>query len=256
MICILSVGIDTHEKTHLAEVQDSNERVLWSGKVTNNRSGLESLVERIHVLEKSNSDRVIGIFVNPTGNYHLPVKQIPENNGFTVYCVDARVTKNVISIENYGKEKSDPEDAHILTSTPRNNKKYFERKGHERDTLSEITRLRKAVNRNITRIKNLIWADISAVFPQLGTVFSLDGATSLMILEKYTTPKNILAVSVQELEANMKRASSRHIKNGLAEKLHTLALESIGIPYIEGSYATRIRINVKRLRQEMDTSMK
>ena len=250
---MLSLGIDTHENAHQAEVQNNNEIVLWSGRIMNNRSGLESLVEKIHVLEESNGDKVIGIFVNPTANYHLPVKHFLEKNGFTVYCVDTRVAKNMRGVENLGKEKSDPEDAHILASTPWKSKKYLERKGHERDPLSEITRLRKIVSNNITRIKNFIWADISAIFPEFGTMFSLDSVTALMIQEKYTTPENFSAASVKDLQADMNIESRNHTKDGSAEKVHALALESIGIPDIEDAYATRIRINVKRLRQEIDT---
>ena len=43
---------------------------------------------------------MIGIFVNPTANYHLPVKHFLEKNGFTVYCVDTRITKNMSGVEN------------------------------------------------------------------------------------------------------------------------------------------------------------
>ena len=45
-------------------------------------------------IEESNSDRIGGVFMNPTGNYHVPVKYFLEKNGFSglVYLVDARRT--------------------------------------------------------------------------------------------------------------------------------------------------------------------
>jgi DNA-binding HxlR family transcriptional regulator len=55
--------------------------------------------------------------MNPTGNYHMPVKYFLESNGNSVYVIDARKTEHLRMIQNYGKEKSDTEDASILAST-------------------------------------------------------------------------------------------------------------------------------------------
>ena len=79
---------------HYAEIQDEKGNVLWHGRFENSRKGLESILQKMRKIEESNSDRIGGVFMNPTGNYHVPVKYFLEKNGFSglVYLVDARRT--------------------------------------------------------------------------------------------------------------------------------------------------------------------
>ena len=66
---------------------------------------------------ESNNDKVQFIFMNPTGNYHVPLKYFLENNNFTIYMVDARKTLHLRKMMNLNTIKSDSEDAHILAAT-------------------------------------------------------------------------------------------------------------------------------------------
>ena len=108
---------------HQVEIQNQDEKVMWRGQVSNNRKGFDTLLEKLQTIEKSNSDHIMGIFMNPTGNYHMPVQHFLESSGFTVKYVDARITDYARKMENFGKEKSDKVDAAMLASTPWNNKK-------------------------------------------------------------------------------------------------------------------------------------
>lgn len=225
---------------------------MWAGKIGNNRSGFTRLLEKLQLVEKSNNQVVMGIFMNPTGNYHMPVKYFLENNGYDkIFMVDARRTEHMRSIANLGKEKSDPEDAHIPASVPWHDKKYKDRKGHERSPLSDVTRIRESINSNITRIRNILAADLAAVFPEFRTRFDLDTQTSLTILEEYTVPENIVKLPPSVLADVMHKSSRNHYKNEDAERLISMAKESVGVPDRDGVFTLRIRTNVKRLREEM-----
>ena len=57
---MLSCGIDTHQKMHQVEVQNENGKVMWRGQVSNSRKGFDTLLEKIRIIEKSNSDTVKG----------------------------------------------------------------------------------------------------------------------------------------------------------------------------------------------------
>ena len=46
---------------------------MWRGRIRNNREGVQLLLEKIRTVERSNIQEVIGIFMNPTGNYRIPV---------------------------------------------------------------------------------------------------------------------------------------------------------------------------------------
>ncbi len=50
------------------------ERRCGRGRVEYSRKGFSELHEKIRKIEESNSDRSAGAFMNPTGNYHMPVK--------------------------------------------------------------------------------------------------------------------------------------------------------------------------------------
>ena len=104
---MLWIGIDTHLRMHEVEIQNENGKKMWQGGVENSREGFSELHEKIRTIEESNSDRIGGVFMNPTGNYHMPVKYFLESNGYDVYAVDARKTEHLRMIQNLGKEKSD-----------------------------------------------------------------------------------------------------------------------------------------------------
>ena len=255
---MLSIGMDTHEKEHWIEIQNSEQMKMWNGKITNNRDGFNSLLEKIHTVEKSNNQDVMGIFMNPTGNYHMPLKHFLEINGFKerIFLVDARRTEHMRTILNLGKEKSDPEDAHILASVPWLDKSYVERRGHERSPLSDLTRFRESVNNNISRIKNFICADLAIIFPEFRTLFDIESKTGLILLEKYTTPENISKISLKVLSNLICKASKNHYKKEDAANLIQIAKDSIGVPDEDNTFTIRIRTNIERLKREIETTKK
>jgi transposase len=250
---MLSVGIDTHEREHFVEIQNEKEVRMWRGRIRNNREGVQLLLEKIRTVERSNSQEVIGIFMNPTGNYHIPVKHFLESNGFSgrIFMVDARRTEHLRKVMNLGKEKSDPEDAHILASVPWRDNTYRERRNHIRNELSELTRMREIITVNITRIVNYINADLEIIFPEFTELLAIDSKTGMAILEKFTTPYNISTISKDKLLNLMKKEGRNHYSMEDAERLIESARNSIGVPDRQGVFTFRIRMNVQRLRNEI-----
>ena len=59
-----SVGIDTHEGEHFVEIQNEKEVTMWRGRIKNTGEGFQLLLEKIRTVERSNSQEVIGIFMN------------------------------------------------------------------------------------------------------------------------------------------------------------------------------------------------
>ncbi|MCL6089928.1 MAG: IS110 family transposase [Candidatus Thermoplasmatota archaeon] len=248
---MLSCGIDTHKKMHQVEVQNHDEKVMWRGHISNSRKGFNMLIEKLRTIEKSNSDTVKGIFINPTGNYHIPLHHFLESNGYRVIYVDPRVTDYARKMENLGKDKSDTVDAAMLASTPWKNRKAFDKPVHRKNTVSGLTRLHQSVTKNITRITNIIGSDLACVFPEFTDMFSDVGSkTSLAILDQFTTPSGIVNAGIDSVLKVMQRSSRSHYGKEEAQKLIELAGESVGIPDTDCIYAFRIRQNVARLISE------
>jgi transposase len=115
---MISCGIDTHLKIHQVEVQNERRKVMWKGQIGNNRKCFYELLEKLRTIERSNSDSIAGVFINPTGTYHMPIQHFLETNGCAVYYIDARVTESARMASNLGKVKSDKVDVHLLASAP------------------------------------------------------------------------------------------------------------------------------------------
>ena len=248
---MLSCGIDTHQKMHQVEVQNQDQKVMWRGQIGNDREGFDRLLEKLKTIERSNSDHIEGIFMNPTDNYHIPLHHFLESSGYRVIYVDPRVTDYARKMANLGKEKSDTVDAAMLASTPWKDKNAFDRPLHKRNSVSELTRLHESVTRNMTRIANIMNSDLACIFPEFVEIFSDIGSkTSLVILEAFTTPSEIVKAGMDKLLKIMKRASKNHYKRKDAQKLMDLANGSIGVPDADGIYTFRINQNVARLISE------
>lgn len=111
---------------------------------------------------------------------------------------------------NLGKEKSDPEDAHVLASTMFIDTQSLNKKDHERDPLSVITREMEIIRRNITRITNHIQADITAIFPEFTSEVAIDSKTGIAILEKYTVPEKVARLDPGKLLKFMQKNGRNH----------------------------------------------
>lgn len=248
---MLWIGIDTHLKTHEVEIQNENGKRMWAGRINNDRDGFESLLKKIATVESSNSQKVMGIFMNPTGNYHMPVKHFLESNNFSVYVIDARRTEHLRIIQNLGKEKSDPEDASVLASTARLDPSAMDSRGHKRMPESGLTRMLEQLKNSATIITNMIGSDLAAVFPEYTDIFDIEAKTSLKILEKYATPENIRNANLDELFALINTGKGHYSMDDARNLIH-VAETSIGIPDPGNAYAYRIRMNAARLREEKD----
>lgn len=200
------------------------------GQISNDRKGFHDLLEKLKIIRKSNSQKIGAVFMNPTANYHAPLKAFLEREAFRVILVDARISEHLRITSNLGKEKSDGADASILASTAKLMPKILDRDSHERGSLSALTRLAESIGENITRVRNQIKSDIAAIFPEYPYYDEIDSKTSLDILEKYTTPEMLMNAQISELSSLIDRASRHHYGMKEAEIIVERARESIGVP--------------------------
>ena len=243
------MGIDTHLKTHEVEIQNNEGKKMWSGRINNDRKGFEYLLEKMRTVENANSQKIGGIFMNPTGNYHMPVKHFLESNGFFVYTVDARRTHHLRMTQNLGKEKSDPEDASVLASTARKDEHALDSKGHNALRESGLTRLLEQLKSSSILLTNLIISDLAAVFPEYADMFSVDAKISLNLLKSYPTPDLINNATEEELYRLMDTGKGHYTRED-AVKLKEAAKDTIGIPDPDGIFAYRIIMNAERIESE------
>ena len=61
------------------------------GQISNDRKGFQDLLEKLRIIRKSNSQEIGAVFMNPTANYHAPLRAFMEREAFRVILVDARL---------------------------------------------------------------------------------------------------------------------------------------------------------------------
>jgi transposase len=104
---MIFIGIDTHQEMHYVEMQNERQQVLWNRRIWKSREGFLDLMEKIEIIRRSISQEIMGIFMNPTGDYHVPLRYFLENNGYHVFLIDARRAVHLRKIMNLGTEKSE-----------------------------------------------------------------------------------------------------------------------------------------------------
>ena len=249
---MLSCGIDTHQKMHEVELQNGEEKTMWKGRIGNDRQGFERLAGKLSVIERSNNQKIVGACINPTGNYHVPLQRFLQSKGYRVVAVNQIISASARKMDNLGRAKSDSVDAAALAAIPWRKRGMKDAHSHERDELSELTRMHETVDRNIIRIVNNIWSDLAVVFPEFPQLIDdLKSKTALTLLERYAVPANMAKPPVKELERVVSHASRNHFRKEFADELMKKASETVALPDGSGIFAFKIRENVKRLRAEM-----
>ncbi len=233
-IPLLCVGIDIGKSSHVAgflsqSLLKQHRRfgacpVLAFG---NSRAGFEQLLEAIK--SYASFDECI-VLVEKTGHYGFALEQYLQQHRIALYKIHAG--------RRQVKRKTDKRDALWLANSLYNQLAL----GVQTDDINEIRqiippsetaiKLRTLVQRrseltsDMTARKNKLIAICDETFPELTTIFAdPNGATALIIREKFPMPVDIVAASIDELLAC--RTRTRPSRDALL-KLQDLARQTIG----------------------------
>ena len=103
---------------HEVEVQNEEEKTMWKGRIGNDRQGFERLAGKLSVIERSNNQKIVGVYINPTGNYHVPLQRFLQSKGYRVVAVNPIISASARKMDNLGRAKSDSVDAAALAAIP------------------------------------------------------------------------------------------------------------------------------------------
>ena len=235
-IKMLSVGIDTHLEMHEVAIVNENAEIVWSGRVGNNRIGFQDLLAKLKTIEKSRNDKIMGMYANPTGNYHMPVSCFLRKSGYDVHEVNPILTSSIRKAMNMGKNKSDRVDSYSLALTPLYNKNH---KNHERLSTSVLTRYRQKLTNEETRLINLLRCDLAAAFPEIMTILDMRKVSALKLIQEFPSPR--LYEGNRERIVEILRLNGRgHVDLGKVDLIMKAASETVGIEDKDGFYSFRI----------------
>lgn len=194
------VGVDVSaDFSMVAMLKPNGDLYTKRFKINHDAEGFKYLLERIKKMEDESSLNT-PVFLESTGVYHLTLFRFLKNNGIEVFLLNPLIT-NSNKNKDIRKEKSDKKDCLSIAKIG----KYEDVKVSS--SFDIITFTLKGLCREYynlvdsrAKYKNKLTADLRVMFPGYHKVFSdITGVTSMIILNKYKTPKAILEAPEYEV---------------------------------------------------------
>jgi transposase len=242
------VGIDVSADFSMVAILAPNGDVYRKAfKITNDIKGFSYLLEEMRKVEEEFSLKPV-LFMESTGIYHLTLFHFLKNNEFETFVINPLVTN---SNKNFGirKVKNDKKDALSIANIG----KYQDIKMSDYldvniFAIKSLCRDYYGFVDNRSDYKKKLSADLRIIFPGYNTVFSdTAGVSSLAVLSKYPTPRDIIDAPKDEVIDIIKEASRKGItwSENTYTKLLSVAQDASQISFCSSTLKTTITINIK-----------
>ena len=229
---MILVGIDIGKLNHTFSIisRDDSEILCEPTDVANNKTGFDSLNEKIKAYKKS--DVLIGM--EDTGHYHFALLKYLLNAGFAVALINPMVTDMTRKLQG-GISKNDRLDSlticDIISSSSRK-KPYRISKvtSFELYEQRQLTRHHHNLKEELNIYTNRLQKCIDIVFPEFNSLFkSKYGSVYMEILKKFSSADTIANTDIRTLRKCFNRKGSGRQIGLSAETLKDAAIHSVGI---------------------------
>lgn len=183
------VGIDVGKTTHHAFAMDTDGKVVFSQKVTNDQAAIEHLVARA-----ARTASEVRWAVDLTSTAAALLLAVLVTTGQRVVYVPGRVVNRMTGVFR-GEAKSDAKDARVIAETARMRTDLTELSTPD-DLVVELTRLTAHREdlmadwvRGINRLRDLL----TSIFPALERAFAYSTRSALILIAGFQTPEAIRA---------------------------------------------------------------
>lgn len=265
----LIVGVDIAKELQWARFTDYRGLELGKAvKFTNNKDGFANILASIETTCKLSGLEQVIVGMEPTGHYWKPLANYLSLHGLRVVMVNPYHTKRAKELDDNSPTKSDRKDSLTIARLVRDGR-YYE-VYLPRDVYAELRVLsntRLSLIKRQNALKNNITAVTDEYFPEIRTVFKhpLKGKASLQILKSCPFPELILALGIEGVLAEIKKAVKRSVGRKKACALVEAAKSSIGVNYgLDGSHLKLrllieelelLTIQLEQVKEEMDLAL-
>lgn len=226
------VGIDIAKQTHYARTLLRDGRESKTFCFQNTREGFETLLSWLMLNKEKEGCSSIIVGIESTGHYWEPLAFfLDEKHDIRLAQVNPKYVKKTKELYDNSPGKTDSKDAGIIAMLLRMGK--FQRlvlpKGHFAD-LRRYSKLREQKIVDLGVKRNILHSLVDTVFPEYGSIFKkLESKTSLCILKNFTTPEKILLSGTKKLLFALRTASHGRHSDACAERLLSVASNTVGI---------------------------
>jgi len=222
---MIYIGIDVAKDKHDCHIFDSDGVIHHDSFVfDNSRAGFNKLLEII----KSFDDKT-KVGLEATGHYSENLLSFLTGNGLEVVVFNPLSVNRLRTAGTLRKTKTDKNDARYIARLLVGDSHPYSPQSYHTLQLKSLTRARFRLIKEIQPLKNRFRRLVHIVFPELETLFSkLDSPSILQMLAAYPSAKQIAGCDIRKLSSLLSKFSHGKIGRTKAEKLKTLAENSIG----------------------------
>jgi transposase len=192
---LIWVGIDAGKTTHHACAVDSEGKVVFTQKVTNDQAAIEQLIARA-----TTTATEVRWAVDLTSNAAALLLAVLVTTGQRVAYVPGRVVNRMTGVFR-GEGKSDAKDARIIAETARMRSDLTELSTPDNLVveLTQLTAHREDLMgdwvRGVNRLRDLL----TSIFPALERAFDYSTRSALILIAGFQTPHGIRGAGEQGL---------------------------------------------------------
>jgi transposase len=229
----LIVGIDVAKDKHHTFMGNATGKSLLRKLVfENNLEGFRKLLERSDAVKTQNALSKIVFGMEPTGNYHKPLGAYLIRCGRHVVLVTGKAVKNNRELLDGRWDKNDDKDAaNVADLVSRAKCLYYDYPSSSINDLRQLLSLRRRLKKEEhslrMRIRNSLLAQY---FPELDRFYSACESESLAIVRWCLDPGRIAGMELDEFFSMVTRTKRGVAQKLRLQKIHRLAVESIGCP--------------------------
>ena len=229
----LVVGIDVAKDKHHAFLGSATGKSLLRKLVfENNLQGFRKLQERSEAIGIQNALSKIVFGMEPTGTYHKPLGAYLIGCGHHVVLVTGKAVKNNRELLDGRWDKNDIKDpANVADLICQGKCLYYDYPSASINQLRELLSLRRRLKKEEHSLRMRIRNNLLAqYFPELDRFYSACETESLAIVRWFLDPAMIACMEFDEFFSLVTRTKRGIAQKLRLEKIHRLAVESVGCP--------------------------
>ena len=229
----LIVGIDVAKDKHHTFMGNATGKSLLRKLVfENNLEGFRKLLERSDAVKTQNALSKIVFGMEPTGNYHKPLGAYLIRCGRHVVLVTGKAVKNNRELLDGRWDKNDDKDAaNVADLVSRAKCLYYDYPSSSINDLRQLLSLRRRLKKEEHSLRMRIRNNLLAqYFPELDRFYSACESESLAIVRWCLDPGRIAGMELDEFFSMVTRTKRGVAQKLRLQKIHRLAVESIGCP--------------------------
>ena len=224
---MIYIGIDIAKDKHDCHiVREDGEILLDNYTFANNAKGFLSFYETVQHVRKRKEDVRIGL--EYTGHYSQNLYNFLKENKLTVVALNPLTVNMYRKSRSLRNTKTDKSDARFIAEVTAET--ALDKRRHvlsDIQTLKSLSRYRYRVMKTLQTMKNRYRRVLQIVFPEFETIFNVNYKTTVDLLIKYPSPKDVLKTDKESLIKSLDKLSHGHYGKK-AEDLIEAAETSIG----------------------------